>query len=172
MAKDQSVAPQERVNITYKPATGDAQAEVELPLKMLFIGDYTGRADERPLEDRKPVNVDKDNFQQVLAEHDLALTMTVPNTLTTPGEGEPAGEMSVNLKFKKLGDFSPDAVAEQVPELKKLLELRAALTALKGPLGNVPAFRKKIQSLLGDIDARDKLMKELGLGDGTAKGEG
>jgi type VI secretion system protein ImpB len=168
MAKDQSVAPQERVNITYKPATGDAQAEVELPLKMLFIGDYTGRADERPLEDRKPVNVDKDNFQQVLAEHDLALTMTVPNTLTA----EPGAEMSVNLKFKKLGDFSPDAVAEQVPELKKLLELRAALTALKGPLGNVPAFRKKIQSLLGDIDAREKLMKELGLGDGNAKGEG
>ena len=168
MAKDQSVAPQERVNITYKPATGDAQAEVELPLKMLFIGDYTGRADERPLEDRKPVNVDKDNFQQVLAEHDLALTMTVPNTLTP----EPGAELSVNLKFKKLGDFSPDAVAEQVPELKKLLELRAALTALKGPLGNVPAFRKKIQSLLGDIDAREKLMKELGLGDGNAKGEG
>ena len=42
MAKDQTVAPQERVNITYKPATGDRQAEVELPLKMLFIGDYTG----------------------------------------------------------------------------------------------------------------------------------
>jgi type VI secretion system protein ImpB len=170
MAKDQSVAPQERVNITYKPATGDAQAEVELPLKMLFIGDYTGRRDERPLEDRKPVNVDKDNFQQVLAEHDLALTMTVPNTLTAPGEGEPGAELNVSLKFKKLSDFAPDAVAEQVPELKKLLELRAALTALKGPLGNVPAFRKKIQALLGDIDAREKLMKELGLGD--VKGEG
>ena len=67
MAKEGSVAPQERVNITYKPATGGAQAEVELPLKMLFMGDYTGRTDPRPIEDRKPINIDKDNFTQVLA---------------------------------------------------------------------------------------------------------
>jgi type VI secretion system protein ImpB len=92
MANDQSVAPKERVNITYKPATGDRQAEVELPLKMLFVGDYTGHADERPLEDRKPVNIDKDNFQQVLAEHNLAVDLTVPNTLT----GEKGAELGVD----------------------------------------------------------------------------
>jgi type VI secretion system protein ImpB len=51
----------------------------------------------------------------------------------------------------------------QVPELRKLLELRSALNALKGPLGNIPAFRKKIQGLLGDNDNRQKLMKELGI---------
>jgi len=55
MAKEGSVAPQERVNITYKSSVGDAQEEVELPLKMLFIGDYTGRADDTPLEERKPI---------------------------------------------------------------------------------------------------------------------
>jgi type VI secretion system protein ImpB len=54
-------------------------------------------------------------------------------------------------------------VAEQVPELQQLLELRAALTALKSPLGNVPAFRKKLQALLGDATAREQLMRELGL---------
>ncbi|MGZ3417824.1 MAG: type VI secretion system contractile sheath small subunit [Polyangiales bacterium] len=161
MAKEGSVAPQERVNITYKPATGNASAEVELPLKMLFLGDYTGRPDPRPLEERKPINIDKDNFQQVLAEQNLSLTMSVPNVLA-----EGAGDMSLNLKFKKLSDFGPEAVAEQVPELKKLLELRQALTALKGPLGNVPAFRKKIQTLLGDAAAREKLMSELGLKEG------
>ena len=164
MAKEGSVAPQERVNITYKPATGDAQAEVELPLKMLFMGDYTGRADPRPLEDRKPVSVDKDNFTQVLAEHNLGLSMQVPDTLS----GEKDSQLSVNLKFRKLSDFGPEAVAEQVPELKKLLELRGALTALKGPLGNVPAFKRKIQSLLNDSAAREKLVKELGI----SKGEG
>ena len=68
MANEGSVAPQERVNITYKSSTGGAQQEVELPLKMLFLGDYTGRPDGRPLEERKPINVDKDNFQQVHAE--------------------------------------------------------------------------------------------------------
>ncbi len=160
MADDQSVAPKERVNITYKPATGDRQSEVELPLKMLFVGDYTGRADARPLEERKPVNIDKDNFQQVLAEHNLELQVGVPNVLV---EGPDAGDLPVTLQFKKLADFSPDAVAEQVPELRQLLELRAALTALKSPLGNVPAFRKKLQALLGDATARQRLMNELGL---------
>jgi type VI secretion system protein ImpB len=164
MAKEGSVAPQERINITYKPATGDAQAEVELPLKMLFIGDYTGRADPRPLEERKPINIDKDNFQQVLAEQNLSLSMSVPDTLS----GEPGSNLSVSLKFKRLNDFGPEAVAEQVPELKKLLELRGALTALKGPLGNVPAFKRKIQSLLNDTATREKLVKELGI----SKGEG
>jgi type VI secretion system protein ImpB len=129
---------------------------------MLFIGDYTGRTDERPVEDRKPVNVDKNNFQQVLAEQNLGLTMTVPNVLTN----EKGAEMSVELKFKHLNDFGPESVAEQVPELKKLLELRQALTALKGPLGNVPAFRRKIQAILGDSAARERLVAELGVGKG------
>jgi type VI secretion system protein ImpB len=160
MADDQSVAPKERVNITYKPATGDRQAEVELPLKMLFIGDYTGHADDRPLEERRPVNVDKDNFQQVLGEHNLSLEIGVPNALS---DQKDAGDLAVKLRFKKLADFGPDAVAEQVPELRQLLELRTALTALKSPLGNVPAFRKKLQSLLGDAGAREQLIRELGL---------
>jgi type VI secretion system protein ImpB len=159
MAKDQTVAPQERVNITYKPATGDQQSEVELPLKMLFVGDYTGREDDRPVEDRKPINIDKDNFNDVLAEQNVTLSVNVPNRL----KEEPGAELSASLKFRKLSDFGPDAVAEQIPELKTLLEVRAALTALKGPLGNVPAFRKKIAALLADGDSRAKLMLELGL---------
>jgi type VI secretion system protein ImpB len=162
MADDQSVAPKERVNITYKPATGDRQSEVELPLKMLFVGDYTGRTDARALEDRKPINIDKDNFQQVLAEHNLGLQIGVPNVLVNDAD---AGDLPINLQFKKLADFGPDAVAEQVPELRQLLELRSALTALKSPLGNVPAFRKKLQALLGDATARERLMNELGLGE-------
>jgi type VI secretion system protein ImpB len=159
MGKEGSVAPQERVNITYKPATGGASDEVELPLKMLFIGDYTGRADPRPLEERKPINVDKDNFEQVLAEQNLQVSMQVSDELS----GEKGAELPVSLRFKKLGDFGPDAVAEQVPELKKLLELRRALTALKGPLGNVPAFKRKIASLLADDKTRERLVGELGL---------
>lgn len=162
MGKEGSVAPQERVNITYKPATGDAQEEVELPLKMLFMGDYTGRPDSRPLEERKPINVDKDNFEQVLASQDLGLTMAVPDRLS----GDEGANLNLNLKFKKLADFGPDAIVEQVPELKKLMDLRNALTALKGPLGNVPAFRKRIQGLLDDGESREKLLTELGLGGG------
>jgi len=159
MGKEGSVAPQERVNITYKPATGDAQEEVELPLKMLFVGDYTGKEDPRPLEDRKPINVDKDNFAQVLAEQKLSTTISVPDRMS----GEEDASLTVNLRFKKLSDFGPDSLVQQVPELARLMELRQALTALKGPLGNVPAFRRKIQALLEDKDSRAKLLQELGL---------
>lgn len=162
MAKEGSVAPQERINITYKPATGDAQEQVELPLKMMFIGDYSGREDTRPLEDRAPINVDKDNFQQVLREHNLALSFGVKDQLT----GEEGGELPIKLQFKSLSDFGPDSIAQQVPELKKLMELREALTALKGPLGNIPGFRRKIQALLDDAEARSKLLGELGLSGG------
>src|SRR5215470_15071711 len=119
MAKEGSVAPKERVNIVYKPATGDAQEEVELPLKLLMIGDYTGPKDDRPLEDRKPINIDKDNFDEVLRSHNLELQMNVADKLS----GQDGAEMSVKLSFKKLSDFGPEAIVNQVPELKRLLEL-------------------------------------------------
>jgi type VI secretion system protein ImpB len=167
MSKEGSVAPKERINITYKPATGDNQEEVELPLKMLALGDYTGRADERPIEDRKPINIDKDNFQQVLKEHDLSLDLTVADKLSE----EKGAERSLHLEFKSMKDFSPEGVAEQIPELTQLLELRNALTAVKGPLGNVPTFRRKLQAILGDDKARAELMKELGLGEGSDEGK-
>ncbi len=157
--KEGSVAPKERVNITYKPATGDAKEEVELPLKLLMLGDYTMRPDPRPLEDRKPLNVDKDNFSKVMAEQKLNLNFNVKNALSE----NPDDELTVGLKFRRLADMEPEAVASQVPELKKLLELRAALTALKGPLGNEKAFRNKIQQILGDPAQRNKLISELGL---------
>jgi len=161
MAKEGSVAPRERVNIVYKPATGDAQEEKELPLKLLVMGDFTGRTDDRPLEDRKPVNVDKDNFNDVMKSMNLSASFNVANTLS----GKEGEELPVNLKFQNLKDMEPEAIAKQVPELSKLVELREALTALKGPLGNLPEFRKKIQSLVTDPAAKEKLLKELGGGE-------
>ena len=159
MSNDGSVAPKERVNITYKPATGDAQEEVELPLKLLVVGDFTQQQDDRPIEDRKPINIDKDNYNQVLKAQNLALDLSVPNKLEPDSEDN----IAVNLKFESLRDFEPDAIVEKVPELKEIIELRNALKALKGPLGNVPDFRKKLQALVQDEDTRAKLLSELGI---------
>ncbi len=166
MGKEGSVAPKERVNITYKPATGDQQEEVELPLRILMMGDYTGKPDDTPLEERKPINIDKDNFSDVMAEQNLSLNINVADKLS----GNEGDEMAVGLKFKGLKDFTPEGIAEQVPELRQLMQLRNALTALKGPLGNLPKFRKRIQELLGDDAARERLMKELGMGDEGGEG--
>jgi type VI secretion system protein ImpB len=160
MSTEGSVAPKERINITFKPATGGAQEQVELPLKLLVIGDFLQRADSRPVEDRAPINIDSDTFFDVMKAQNLALSMTVPNKLDA---SNPDGMLAVNLKFNSLDDFTPDNIATNVPELAKLLELRGALKALKGPLGNVPEFRNKLQSLVEDPATRTKLLAELGL---------
>ncbi|WP_319762575.1 type VI secretion system contractile sheath small subunit [Maridesulfovibrio sp.] len=159
MAKEGSVAPKERVNIVYKPETGDAKEEVELPLKLLVVGDFTQKDDDRMVEDRDPVNIDKDNFNEVLKAQDLDLKLSVEDKLS----GEADAQMAVNLKFNSLKDFDPDRIIQQVPELQKLMELREALKALKSPLSNVPEFRKKVQELVKDDGAREKLLKELGI---------
>jgi type VI secretion system protein ImpB len=161
MAKEASVAPRERVNIVYRPATGDAKEEVELPLKVLIMGDFTGKPDDRTVEEREPINIDKDNFNEVLKAQNIQIDVSVPNKIS----GEPDEDMNVSLKFESLKDFGPEAVAKNTPELNRLLELREALGSLKGPLSNIPAFRKKIQELVKDEDAREKLMKELGVED-------
>jgi type VI secretion system protein ImpB len=159
MAKEASVAPKERVNIVYRPAIGDAKEEVELPLKLLVLSDYTGRPDDRPLEKREPINIDKDNFNEVLKAQGINLNLNVPNRLS----GRPEDEMSVKLKVESMKDFGPEAVVGQVPELKRLLELREALKSLKGPMSNVPEFRKKIQELVKDETTRKQLLKEMGV---------
>jgi len=172
MAKDGSVAPRERINIKYRPATGDASEEKELPLKLLMLGDYTMRNDETPLEERKPVQIDKDNFNDVMRGMNLKLDVNVKNTLADKDDEE----MAASLTFESLKDFGPESIAKQVPELQQLLALREALVALKGPLGNMQGFRKKIQSILKDDDARNKLLGEIsrsqGGGDSDDGGNG
>ncbi|EPL5271677.1 type VI secretion system contractile sheath small subunit, partial [Proteus mirabilis] len=137
--------------------TGGAQAEVELPLNMLIVGDMKGKTEETPIEDRKAISVNQNNFNSVMESAGINLNINVRNTLEESSDSE----LNVNLDVKSLQDFSPDSIARQVPELNKLLELREALVALKGPLGNVPAFRKRLQELLENQETREQLLKEL-----------
>jgi type VI secretion system protein ImpB len=159
MAKEGTVAPKERVNIVYRPATGDAKEEVELPLKLLVVGDFTGKPDDRMVEDRNPINIDKDNFNEVMKGQNLNVDVNVADKLS----GDPDSELSLSLKFESIKDFNPENIAKNTPELNKLLELREALQALKGPMSNRPEFRKKIQEIVKDEAARGKLLKELNL---------
>jgi type VI secretion system protein ImpB len=89
----------------------------------------------------------------------LSLDLSVANRLVPNSEDN----LPVSLKFESLRDFEPDAIVEKVPELKEIIELRNALKALKGPLGNVPDFRKKLQALVSDEGMRSKLLAELGI---------
>lgn len=165
MAKDGSVAPKERINITFKPAIGGAQEEVELPLKLLVLGDFTQREDLRKLEDRKPVALDKNTLDEVLAKQALSLTLNVPNRLQ---EGDDAAELAIQVRINTMKDFNPANLVEQIPQLHKLMALREALMALKGPLGNTPSFRKAIEQALADDVSRARVLAELGLNGPTA----
>ncbi|WP_339540700.1 type VI secretion system contractile sheath small subunit [Pseudomonas sp. RA_5y_Pfl1_P24] len=160
MAKEASVAPKERINITFKPAIGGAQEEVELPLKLLVLGDFTQREDVRKLEDRKPIAIDKNTLDDVLAKQALSLTLNVPNRLQEEADVE---ELSIQVGINSMKDFNPANLVEQVPELHKLMALREALMALKGPLGNTPSFRKAIEQALADDESRARVLAELGL---------
>jgi type VI secretion system protein ImpB len=159
-SREASVAPKERVNIVYKSQTGDNVEEVELPLKLLMVGDFTGQSSEVMLEERPAKNINKDNFNDVMKSYELGLNFSVNNTLADDAEDE---TLDVDINFNSIKDFSPESIAHQVPQLDSLLDLRSALLALKGPLGNVPAFRKTIQSILADDTTRKAIEEELGL---------
>ncbi len=123
------------------------------------MGDFTGRHDERSLENREPINVDKDNFNDVMKAQGIHLNFTVPDKLSK----KPDSELDLHLNIESINDFGPEAIAQKVPQLRRLFELRDALRAMKGPLANVPEFRKKIQELVKDEEARVKLLAEIGI---------
>lgn len=154
-----SIAPRERVNILFKPKVGNQTSEVELPLNLLVTGNLTGSTDDTPLDERQPVAVNRNNFNAVLDEAGIGRDFTVPSALSET----PDVRMSVNLKVRALADLSPDNIAAQVPEMRKMLELREALVALRGPMGNLPAFRAQLKTLLDDEKSREQLIAELGL---------
>ncbi len=166
MAKQQSKSPKERINITYRPAT-NSKEQKELPFRLAMLGDYTLKPDDTPLEDRKPLRVDKDNFNDVMRSQKLDLTIGVKNKLT----GNDDDELGVTLNFATLKDFDPEQIARQVPELQKLLETRDALTALKSPLSNKRDFKKKLEAVIKDEETRNKLMKVLGKSDDAGGGD-
>jgi type VI secretion system protein ImpB len=135
-----------RLRIVCKPS--EEQGEIELPLRMLFVGNFMGE-DQRPVEDRVPVRVTRDSFSSVLAGHTPRLDLTV------------AG-VRAQLVFRSLGDFGPDSVAQQIPEVARMLQLRDALTRLKAT-GDVEAFRLLLPELVEDPAARARLVADLGL---------
>lgn len=159
MANETSVAPKERVNIRFTPATGNLSEQIELPFKQVVIGKFNTNVDETPLEERESVDINKDSFSSVLSAQNLSLDFTVRDVLS----GDDDASMPVSLTFRTLKDFEPERIVERVPELRRLMELRSALLALKGPLGNVPAFRKSVQDILDDEALRRKLLEELGI---------
>ena len=149
-----------RVHITYEVETEGAQIERDLPFVMGIMGDFAGDPSEplKPLAERKFVQIDRDNFNDVMARIQPGLNIKVDNTLA--GDGS---QMAVNLKFNSLDDFDPAKVAEQVPALKAMLETRAKLRDLMSKVDRSDELEGLLEQVLQDKDKLDKLSSELGL---------
>jgi type VI secretion system protein ImpB len=116
-----------RVHISYEVETEGASVQKELPFVVGVMGDFSGDPTTplKPLKDRRFVQIDRDNFNQVLASVTPGLNLKVKNTLKDDGS-----EFAVDLRFQSMDDFDPAAIVEQIEPLKKLLETRNRLRDL------------------------------------------
>ena len=150
-----------RVHITYEVETNGATEKKELPFLMGVVGDYSGNKPAqalKPLRDRKFVNIDRDNINDVLKQMTPGLSMEVENTLA--GDGS---MMKVNLKFESMQDFSPAQVAKQVDPLRKLLEVREQLKDLRSKVDVSTDLETTLEQVLKNTGNVGRLAEELGI---------
>lgn len=150
MAKGPSKARESRVNIAISDRLRGG-AEPELPFRVLVMGDYTLKDDKREIYDRKPLDINKSNFDSVMQSFNLSTDLTVKDRISG------SGELPVSLRFGTLKDFRPESIARQIPETKKLLELRDAMKALRPKMGD-KAAQKELMSAIKDPEIRDKIV--------------
>jgi type VI secretion system protein ImpB len=154
-----------RVHITYEVETEGAEILRELPFVVGIMGDFSGDPTQplRPLSERKFIQIDRDNFNEVIARMTPGLNLRVDNKLADDGT-----EMAVALKFNSIEDFEPARVAEQVPALKVLLDTRNKLRDLMSKVDR----SEKLESLLEQILTNENELKSLSGQLGLEKKEG
>ena len=149
-----------RVHITYEVETEGAEIQRELPFVVGIMGDFSGdpTAPLRPLTDRKFIQIDRDNFNEVMASMTPGLKLKVDNTLANDGT-----QMAVDLKFNSMDDFEPARVAAQVPALAALLETRAKLRDLMSKVDRSEELENLLEQVLRSENELKALSGELGV---------
>ncbi len=168
MAKSESVQKRlqkvrpPRVQMTYDVEIGDAIESKELPFVVGVMGDFSGQSEveQKKLRDRKFVNIDNDNFDEAMKAVEPRAVYRVANTLSDKG-----GEFSVDLKFKSIDDFRPEAVVQQVEPLRKLLEARTKLADLRNKLAGNEKLEDILSEVLASTEKLDALSKNVTSGE-------
>jgi len=150
-----------RVHLTYDVHIGDAIELKEIPFVVGVLADLSGKPVEAlpKLKDRKFVEIDRDNFNKVLASSKPRLAFQVDNTLQ--GDGS---KMNVELKFSHMDDFEPEQVVQQIDPLKKLLEARNLFSNILTKLDGNDKGEELLAEVISNTDARKKLASEAGTG--------
>lgn len=156
-----------RVQITYDVETGGAMVKTELPFVVGVLADLSGQPkDKLPgMKDRNFTEIDRDNFNNVLKKAAPRAAMRVQNKLTDEDT-----KLAVELNFKHMDDFEPAKVAEQIPAMKELLDMRNRLTQLMSKMEGNDKLEAMLTEIIGNTDKAAALAKELGVEE-TPKGE-
>jgi type VI secretion system protein ImpB len=152
----QKEKPPARINLFLEVLKGNARKKVELPLRMLVMGDFTGRDDATPLAEREAVNVNNNNFDGVLKSMGVRTEFTVPDRQRGGDE-----EMKVALRVESMRDFHPEQVARQIPQLARMIAARNLLQDLRNRVISTSEFRKGLEQIVRDPAALDQLIGEL-----------
>jgi type VI secretion system protein ImpB len=149
-----------RVQITYDVEVGGAIELKELPFVVGVMGDFVGKPDEAlpALKNRKFVEIDPDNFNQVLAGMAPRLAFTVDNKLA-----DDDSKMGVELRFKDIEDFEPDQIVKQVEPLRKLVEARQRLADLRSKMDGNEKLESMLEDIIANADKQKELSGELGI---------
>jgi type VI secretion system protein ImpB len=149
-----------RVQITYDVETNGAMVQKELPFVVGVMADLSAQR-KTPLpamRDRTFVEIDRDNINKVMSDAAPEVQMRVDNKLADDGS-----QLAVNLKFKKLDDFEPGAVAQQVAPLKELLDMRKRLDEVMGKMESNIKLEGLLQDVLTNSEKVASLAKQMGL---------
>ncbi|NLP02330.1 MAG: type VI secretion system contractile sheath small subunit [Fibrobacter sp.] len=138
----QNEIPAARINLKLDVGRGDARKKIELPLKFLVMGDFTGKKKEKRISERERISINKENFGQVMESMNLSLDFTVENKLS--GQGE----LRIGLDIEDMDSFKPENVARNIPALSRLLAARNLLKDLKSNLLDNREFRKRLEEIL------------------------
>ncbi len=152
----QNEIPKSRVNITLDVETGGARKKLELPLKLLSVGDFSNGKGKGRVAERERINVNKENIESVMADLAPEVKYSVKNVIKNDGS-----EIGVNLTFRKFKDFHPEQVARQIPEVDNLLAMRNLLKDLKSNLLDNGAFRKELERIVSNQPELEGLKAEL-----------
>lgn len=152
-----------RVQITYDVEVGGAIELKELPFVVGVMGDFVGKPEEplAPLKNRKFVEIDPDNFNQVMSGMSPRLAYTVDNKLQDDGS-----KMGIELKFNSIEDFEPDNIAQQVEPLRKLVEARQKLADLRSKMDGNDKLESLLEDVMSSAEKQKQLSSALGIGGG------
>lgn len=151
----QKEKPPARINLFLEVLKGNARKKVELPLRVMVMGDFTGREDATPLAEREAVSVNNNNFDGVLK------SMAVRSEFMVADRQHDGEEMKVALNVESMADFHPERVARQIPQLARMIGARNLLQDLRNRVISTSEFRKGLEKIVRDPTALDELIGEL-----------